>query len=100
MRVCGKQGCPVLTNTAYCTEHTTKPWAGSDRRQRLPRNWARIRRVILHRNPTCQNCMANPSTEVDHIVPGDDHQFPNLQALCHDCHRRKTLREAAEARTQ
>lgn len=98
MRVCGTPGCPNLTPNAYCPHHTTPPWQGSTRRARLPRNWNRVRATILHRDPTCQACGTAPSTEVDHIQPGDNHHPSNLQGLCTNCHRAKTQAEAAAAR--
>ena len=33
-------------------------------------------------------------TEVDHIVPGDNHDLTNLQLLCKACHAWKTRGEA------
>ncbi|MDG4751700.1 HNH endonuclease signature motif containing protein [Micromonospora sp. WMMD718] len=80
-------------------------WEGSDRRERLPRNWATIRRRILHRDgyrcrqvfSTGERCGA-PANQVDHIRRGDDHHPDNLQALCTYCHGQKTAAEAAAAR--
>jgi 5-methylcytosine-specific restriction protein A len=98
MRVCAQPGCPTLTPTGYCPTHTRTPWTGSDRRKRLPKNWERIRRYILHRdNHTCRHC-GHPANQVDHITPGDNHNPDNLQALCGPCHNRKTSTEATEAR--
>lgn len=77
-------------------------WETSDRRSRLPGNWQTLRLRVLRRDRnTCQArnvhgvlCGARAS-DVDHIVPGDDHCLSNLQALCAPCHRDKTLREAS-----
>ena len=76
-------------------------WSSSDRRERLPRNWSTIRLAVLKRDGyQCrihgQGCTWL-ATEVDHIIPGDDHRLENLQALCHRCHAGKTAFEAAEA---
>lgn len=80
----------------------TRPWATSTRRLRLPRDWARIRRDILDRDgyrcrlgsPVC----TIEATEVDHIARGDDHRESNLQAVCRNCHARKSSFEGAAAK--
>lgn len=98
-KVCGKPGCPRLQP---CPDHPPVAWSGSTRRQRLPPDWDRRRRSILARDPTCQDgrvCQGLAlSTEVDHILAGDDHSLANLQGICHQCHKAKTAAEAAEAR--
>lgn len=73
-------------------------WASSTRAAELPRDWPRRRRKILARDPVCQACGTNPSTEVDHIGDRDDHDPANLRGLCRGCHARKTTRQALEAR--
>lgn len=94
--VCREHGCPHLTP---CPAHPPrKPWAGSTRRQRLPRNWERTRQAVLTRDAhRCTLCGA-PANEVDHRIPGDNHSMTNLQALCTPCHKAKTQAEAAKAR--
>ena len=67
--------------------------------------WQKARLVILARDLyLCQPCKTQgrttPAKQVDHIKPKasggtDDHD--NLQAICEDCHKAKTAREAAEA---
>jgi 5-methylcytosine-specific restriction endonuclease McrA len=79
-------------------------WSSSDRAARLPGNWARLRLAVLKRDGYhCQ--IAGPgctwlATEVDHIVPGDDHGLGNLQAVCTWCHARKTAGEAKRAQAK
>ena len=101
------------------------PWTTSNRRQRLPTNWNKLRKQVLakanykcagldpvttppppgreaegrhHRwhHPAC----TMRATDVDHIIAGDNHELSNLQALSHACHTAKTTREntAAKAR--
>ncbi len=79
-------------------------WDGSDRRQRLPRDWTRIRRRIIRRDGGV--CAARysdglrcelPGTDVDHIVPGDDHRDSNLQLLCPWHHKHKSANEGGRA---
>jgi 5-methylcytosine-specific restriction protein A len=81
-------------------------WSGSDRRERLPDNWSAIRRRVLRRDgyqctardlTTGVRC-AEPATDVDHIVPGDDHRETNLRSLCGWHHRRKSSSEGGAAR--
>ena len=74
-------------------------WSTSTRAQRLPKGWATLRRTILTRDHhTCQAITHTPdcdgrATEVDHIIPGDDHRPENLQALSTPCHLTKTRAE-------
>lgn len=77
-------------------------WYGSDRRDRLPRDWAAIRAMVRER--AHNHCQARVHLalcngiggDCDHIVPGDDHSLANLQWLNHNCHKLKTSRESAE----
>lgn len=77
-------------------------WYGSDRRDRLPRDWAAIRAMVRERaHNHCQarvhSALCNGiGDDCDHIVPGDDHSLANLQWLNHNCHKLKTSRESAE----
>jgi len=98
LTVCCQPGCPELVSSGYCNTHTPEPWSGSNRRAELPKDWGRRRRRVLRRDGyRCRRC-GKPATDVDHVVPGDDHSDGNLQALCSDCHDAKTLEEAAAAR--
>jgi 5-methylcytosine-specific restriction protein A len=99
--VCSQPGCPILKP---CELHAPKPWAGSDRRSRLPKNWSSITAAVKRRDRyTCQACggtrCGNRNLEVDHITRGDDHRMTNLQTLgAKPCHTDKTTREATEGR--
>lgn len=95
---CATPGCPHLEP---CPDHQRKPWAASDRGKRLSsRPWERRRRYVLQRDPICKACDAALSAEVDHIIPGDNHSYENLQGLCRECHAAKTQQEAAQARAR
>ena len=83
-------------------------WDNSDRRERLPTNWGSIRENILDRdghqcvwtfwlNGQLVRCK-NKATDVDHKVPGDNHDPHNLQSLCQEHHAAKTARESGAAR--
>lgn len=80
-------------------------WSTSDRRSRLPSDWAeRRRRVMVRDGWQCQwrfpwggVCHA-PANQCDHIDPkgGDDES--NLRALCEKHHAWKSSREGNAAR--
>ena len=90
---------------------TTKPnggWQGNrgSRHERgYDHQWVKTRARILTRDMhLCQPCKATgritPAREVDHITPkakGGTDDDDNLQAICTDCHKDKTAREAEEA---
>jgi 5-methylcytosine-specific restriction protein A len=74
-------------------------WGTSTRLSRLPKNWRKIRKQVLERDPTCRICGVRPSVIADHIeAMKDDHRLEALQGVCDPCHRRKTAAEAAAAR--
>lgn len=80
-------------------------WKGSDRRARLPADWATriVPRVIRAHARRCHVCGGGGADAVDHIRRGDDHRLTNLAPIHQDvppyCHREKTAREAVEARS-
>lgn len=59
-------------------------------------SWRKLRAAYLASHPVCQHCQREAATDVDHIIPrrkgGTDDEW-NLQALCHACHSRKTVKE-------
>ncbi|WP_439377841.1 HNH endonuclease [Amycolatopsis lexingtonensis] len=79
-------------------------WRGSDRRERLPDDWDALRAEALKRDkhrcriggPGC----TRRATEVDHLVPGDDHSLGNLRAVCSTCHGQKSSAEGVAARAR
>lgn len=80
-------------------------WEGSDRHDRLPRDWPAIRAHVLARDAhMCQHVRLDTgracglqATDVDHIERGDDHRPENLQALCGWHHRKKSGSEGGRA---
>lgn len=71
------------------------PWSTSDRRSRLPADWATRVAKVKDRDKVCMDKHHAPdcdgrAAEVDHIRQGDDHSLTNLQALSVACHARKT----------
>ena len=83
------------------------PWSSSNRKSRLPRDWGKRRRIVLERcgyqcervRSSGRRCTSR-ATDVDHIIPGDDHSLSNLQGLCSWHHKEKTSRESQEAKAQ
>jgi len=81
-------------------------WESSNRKARLPREWHRLRAIVLRNaNHQCEviengkRC-TNTATEVDHIIAGDDHTLGNLRAICTDHHKLKSSAEGNTARKQ
>lgn len=79
-------------------------WQGSERREGLPPDWAKLRQRILrrdgHRCTHTDNYGArcsDPATDVDHITPGNDHSESNLRSLCDFHHKKKSGAEGARA---
>lgn len=106
---CGYPGCPTLVQGgSYCGRHRRRTWREQDRRrpsatQRgYDNRWRKARELFLARRLWCTECeregRLTPATVVDHIVPhkGDKALFwdmNNWQALCGQCHNRKTVRD-------
>lgn len=86
------------------TPSTPTPWAGSNRRQRLPKNWPHLREQTKTRaNGQCETALPDgrrcpdQGTDCDHIVAGDNHELSNLQWLCKWHHKQKSAREGQKA---
>lgn len=109
---CRAKGCSALTrdSSGYCEEHAdqAKAWATRQGSGRGGRPWRRVREQVLERDSyvcQCDECKrlerVRPAHEVDHRVPlaqGGTDSLDNLVAINHDCHRVKTLRDAAAGR--
>ena len=104
---CSHPGCPRLTNSRFCEEHSKQEAQRYERYQRDPtakkcygRAWQRVRDRFIATHPLCQRCQERgkmtPAQEVHHIVPlsqGGTHDEMNLMALCTSCHSEITARE-------
>lgn len=105
--VCATPGCPNLATTrGQCPDHQPQHgWHHTEtaHQRGYGRRWRAVRSRILRNEPVCRTCQQAPATEVDHIVPkhlaGTDDPT-NLAPTCRKCHERKTLTEAAAARSR
>ena len=100
-RPCRAPGCPRLVRSGYCAEHKPKRDDSKyDKKRKCAakrgynRKWNVSRKVFLSRHPLCAEC-GRPAKDIDHIIPhrGNNDLFwdrSNWQALCHECHARKT----------
>lgn len=109
---CKHPGCPslVLAGEQYCNVHKAlhqQEQAQAETRSNsnargYNRRWQKARLAFLHKNPLCVRCKQQGrfvrATVVDHIIPhrGNQKLFwdqSNWQALCKQCHDRKTMKE-------
>ena len=99
-KLCGYGACTVLTKDKYCPAHAKPREARKEYERNRPsstkrgygRRWAKLRRMVLHRNPLCK-CGAL-ATEVHHARAkkhGGEDSFENLESMCHTCHTRITF---------
>ena len=103
---CKHPGCVALipSGTKYCEVH--RPLHPEEIRSTYKRGydarWRKVSKAFLRANPLCVRCMKEgkyvKATVVDHVIPhrGDERLFwdqGNWQALCKQCHDRKTRRE-------
>jgi 5-methylcytosine-specific restriction protein A len=99
---CRHVGCPELTHNGYCDKHrgAADRRRGSARERGYDYRWEQARIQYLQDNPLCAECGRNgkvtAATVVDHIEDhkGNHELFwdrKNWQALCKQCHDRKTM---------
>jgi 5-methylcytosine-specific restriction endonuclease McrA len=105
---CRQPGCAALVDSGgRCAKHRREEqangrgWArGTTTERGYGTHWQKLRAVVLGEEPLCRECsrrgIVTPATLVDHILPkasnGSDAR-ENLQPLCADCHKEKTIRE-------
>lgn len=92
---CVKCGQPA-TSGPYCEQHKPAQTRSAQpyRRGYSDPAYHRERQATLNRAAgACERCGRYAPLQVDHIVPlrdGGANTRQNLQALCHECHARKT----------
>lgn len=95
---CKQPGCKFLAKyKGYCKKHKKEPYK-SHRGARLPDDWRiRLAYVLKRDDYICYLCGKPGADSVDHVRPGDDHEYENLKAVHENvyphCHRHKTSRE-------
>ena len=111
-RTCPTFGCDGLWNGKRCTRCDRRPpkhgwqsdkWRGTSTQRGYDARWTRLRNAKARHDPLCESCLeeglAVPMTSVDHVIPFKGRHDPlrldwdNLQSLCEDCHKAKTVRE-------
>ena len=107
---CGHHGCAELIppGKKYCEKHLPlhPEVTRSAKKRGYNEKWNKARILFLKSHPLCEECMRKDpprytaATVVDHVVPhrGDQTLFwdrRNWQALCKECHDRKTWNEDA-----
>lgn len=83
-----------MIKTEYQLRMEREPW----RRWYKTAHWARLRTIVLNRDPVCTICDRYPSTVADHTKPhrGIWERFcdlSNLAGVCKPCHDTKTATE-------
>jgi len=115
-RPCRTPGCAALVRdgSGFCQAHQsdrrTNRFADARRASASERGygnaWMKLRNLVMQRDcGLCQPCLkagrVTPARQVDHIVSkseGGTDDEANLQAICLECHKAKTGREAAQGR--
>jgi 5-methylcytosine-specific restriction protein A len=99
---CKFQGCPNLTDGAFCEQHKQTENQRYNRYQRDPDHakrygtqWRKIRARYIAAHPLCELCKSEgwltPAEQVHHkvkVADGGSNDWENLQALCQSCHSR------------
>lgn len=103
----------LATERGYCDRHLSDadahgwdPKRGNASERGYGWKWAKLRQKVLSRDAgLCQRCFVTgritPACQVDHILPrsaGGSDAMDNLQAICDECHRVKTITEREAAR--
>lgn len=100
---CAAAGCGELTAFQYCGQHIgrrkCREKRGTACKRGYDRRWRKARLNYLRHHPICVLCQAEgrveAAIEVDHVEPhrGSPKLFwdeENWQALCRECHQKKT----------
>ena len=107
-KICKHPGCSELIDVgqAYCAKHRIDQ-REYDRRRGSPSKrgyddrWERLRKLYLHANPLCEDCLEQDTVtlaeQVHHKRKVSEHPelrlcWDNLRALCAPCHSKRTAR--------
>lgn len=116
MRPCAHPGCSQLVSAGYCAQHADlhrqrdryrrNSYPRESRQARgYDRQWERVRKAKLQRDPLCEDCLradvVRPAVLVHHIESIEDRpelrlHMSNLRSLCFGCHERTHGRQQAK----
>lgn len=97
------------TKGSRCDKHQREAWETSKGKSRHERGYGsewdkRRKRIMVRDGYLCQTCKRAGLTvrahQVDHIInkaSGGTDEDGNLEAICRECHKLKTQREAQQA---
>lgn len=110
-RPCTAPGCGKLVHdgSGRCEAHKLPAWGkrANVAKRITGRRLQAMRKELFEREPLCRACRLKPhpmftvATQRDHIrslEEGGTDTDDNVQPLCHDCHREKSLAEALRGR--
>jgi 5-methylcytosine-specific restriction protein A len=103
---CSVTGCPHLSNgSGRCETHDAERIRArraaydanrpSAAKRGYDAEWQALRQRFLRAHPACSSC-GQRATDVHHVhalARGGSNEWANLQALCHSCHSRITVRD-------
>lgn len=108
-RPCTAPRCQKMAiDNGRCEDHKREAWQSSKGKSRHERGygskWYKLRDLVLKRDSyLCQTCLRNgiitQAKEVDHIknkASGGSDSLDNLESICTDCHKKKTIKERAQ----
>jgi 5-methylcytosine-specific restriction protein A len=103
-KFCAEFGCAERVSAGRCTKHDRKDWEPQHPVKRTAgRRLQKMRLELFARHPFCQICKLRVSEIRDHIVAlaeGGKDVITNIQAVCADCHLKKSQTEAARGRAR
>lgn len=110
-RKCTMVGCGqfVSDRSGRCADHQYRKWNKSEQsvKRITGRRLQADRERLFSADPLCANCKKHgrvtAATQRDHIVPlaeGGQDVDENVQGLCDDCHKEKSLQEAKRGRAR
>lgn len=105
LQICAYPGCGRLN----CERHKRKPWQSRpDITKRITgRKLQALREQLFQEHPLCEECLRktpprySASAQRDHIIPlaeGGTEDPSNIQALCNECHEKKSQAESLRGR--
>ena len=104
LKPCSKPGCPKLTSTRFCPEHTKQVEAqyeqgrGSASERGYNARWHKVRMMKLNADPLCERCHVKqidiPAILVHHKDRNQRNNLAeNLESLCDECHDKEHEKE-------